>query len=143
DAIYQRLTGEQGYFDTRVVYVSESGPKNRRVKRLAIMDQDGYNPHTLTSGAELVLTPRFSPNSQEITYLSYHNNNPRVYLLDIETGQQEVVGDFPGMTFAPRFSPDGQKVIMSLQRGGNSNIYTMDLRSRKVTRLTTTAAIDT
>lgn len=143
DAIYQRLTGEQGYFDTRVVYVSESGPKNRRVKRLAIMDQDGFNPHTLTNGAELVLTPRFSPNSQEITYLSYHNNKPRVYLLDIETGQQEVVGDFPGMTFAPRFSPDGQKVILSLQRGGNSNIYTMDLRSRQVTRLTNTAAIDT
>ena len=143
DAIYQRLTGEQGYFDTRVVYVAESGPKNRRVKRLAIMDQDGYNPHSLTNGAELVLTPRFSPNSQEITYLSYHNNNPRVYLLDIETGQQEVVGDFHGMTFAPRFSPDGQKVVMSLQRGGNANIYTMDLRSRQVTRLTSTAAIDT
>ena len=143
DAIYERLTGEKGYFDTRVVYVSESGPKNRRVKRLAIMDQDGYNPHTLTNGAELVLTPRFSPNSQEITYLSYHNNNPRVYLLDIETGQQEVVGDFRGMTFAPRFSPDGQKVVMSLQRGGNANIYTMDLRSRQVTRLTSTAAIDT
>lgn len=143
DAIYQRLTGEQGYFDTRVVYVSETGPKNRRVKRLTIMDQDGYNPRMLTNGAELVLTPRFSPNSQEITYLSYHNNNPRVYLLDIETGQQEVVGEFPGMTFAPRFSPDGQKIIMSLQRGGNANIYTMDLRSRKVTRLTNTAAIDT
>ncbi len=143
DAIYKRLTGEDGYFDTRIVYVSETGPKDRRVKRLTIMDQDGFNPHMLTNGAELVLTPRFSPNSQEITYLSYHNNNPRVYLLDIETGQQEVVGEFPGMTFAPRFSPDGQKVIMSLQRGGNANIYTMDLRSRKVTRLTTTAAIDT
>jgi TolB protein len=143
DAIYERLTGEKGYFDTRIVYVSETGPKNRRVKRLTIMDQDGYNPRMLTNGAELVLTPRFSPNSQEITYLSYHNNRPRVYLLDIETGQQEVVGEFPGMTFAPRFSPDGQKIIMSLQRGGNANIYTMDLRSRKVTRLTNTAAIDT
>lgn len=143
DAVYQRLTGEQGYFDTRIVYVSEGGPKNRRVKRLTIMDQDGYNPRALTNGSELVLTPRFSPNSQEITYLSYHNNNPRVYLLDIETGQQEVVGEFPGMTFAPRFSPDGQKIIMSLQRGGNANIYTMDLRSRQVTRLTNTAAIDT
>jgi TolB protein len=143
DAIYQRLTGEQGYFDTRIVYVSETGPKDRRVKRLTIMDQDGFNPRMLTRGQELVLTPRFSPNSQEIVYLSYHNNNPRVYLLDIETGQQEVVGDFPGMTFAPRFSPDGQKIVMSLQRGGNANIYTMDLRSRQVTRLTSTAAIDT
>ena len=143
DAIYKRLTGEDGYFDTRVVYVSETGPKNNRVKRLTIMDQDGHNPRMLTNGRELVLTPRFSPNSQEITYLAYRNNQPRVYVLDIETGQQEVVGEFPGMTFAPRFSPDGQKIIMSLQRGGNADIYTMDLRSRQVTRLTNTAAIDT
>lgn len=143
DAIYKRLTGEEGYFDTRIVYVSETGPKNARVKRLAIMDQDGHNPRMLTNGNDLVLTPRFSPNSQEITYLAYRNARPRVYVLDIETGQQEVVGEFPGMTFAPRFSPDGQKIIMSLQRGGNSDIYTMDLRSRQVTRLTNTAAIDT
>lgn len=143
DAIYKRLTGEDGYFDTRIVYVSETGPKNNRIKRLTIMDQDGHNPRMLTNGRELVLTPRFSPNSQEITYLAYRNNAPRVYVLDIETGQQEVVGEFPGMTFAPRFSPDGQKIIMSLQRGGNADIYTMDLRSRQVTRLTNTAAIDT
>ncbi len=143
DAIYKRLTGEEGYFDTRIVYVSETGAKNARVKRLTIMDQDGHNPRMLTRGNELVLTPRFSPNSQEITYLAYHNKQPRVYVLDIETGQQEAVGAFPGMTFAPRFSPDGQKIIMSLQRGGNSDIYTMDLRSRQVTRLTNTAAIDT
>jgi len=143
DAIYTRLTGEGGYFDTRVVYVAESGPKNRRIKRLAIMDQDGHNPRMLTNGADLVLTPRFSPSNQEITYLSYYGNRPRVYLLDIETGQQEVVGDFPGMTFAPRFSPDGNKIAMSLQRGGNSDIYEMDLRSRVTKRLTNTAAIDT
>lgn len=143
DAIYERLTGEKGYFDTRIVHVSESGPKGQRVKRLAIMDQDGFNPRMLTNGADLVLTPRFSPSNQEITYLSYFGNRPRVYLLDIETGQQEVVGDFPGMTFAPRFSPDGQKIIMSLQRGGNADIYEMDLRSRQTRRVTNTAAIDT
>jgi len=143
DSIYERLTGETGYFDTRVVYVAESGPKNRRIKRLAIMDQDGHNPRMLTNGADLVLTPRFSPSNQEITYLSYYGNKPRVYLFDIETGQQEVVGDFPGMTFAPRFSPDGQTIVMSLQRGGNSDLYMMDLRTRKTSRLTNTAAIDT
>ncbi len=143
DAIYERLTGETGYFDTRIVYVAESGPKNRRVKKLAIMDQDGFVQSELTSGRTLVLTPRFSPTAQEITYLSYYRNRPRVYLLNIETGQQEVVGDFPGMTFAPRFSPDGQKVIMSLERNGNSNIYTMDLRTHEIRRLTTSLAIDT
>ncbi|MFD1333436.1 Tol-Pal system beta propeller repeat protein TolB [Methylopila musalis] len=143
DMIYERLTGEKGYFDTRVVYVDESGPKDKRVKRLAIMDQDGFNVRYITGGDELVLTPRFSPTSQEITYMSFGRSEPRVYLLNIETGQREVVGNFPGMTFSPRFSPDGQKVIMSLQQGGDSNLYAMDLRSRTTTRLTDSGAIDT
>ena len=143
DAIYERLTGEKGYFDSRVVFVSESGPKTDRKKQLAIMDQDGANVRMLTNANDIVLTPRFSPSRQEITYMSFEGGQPRVYLLQLETGQRELVGNFPGMTFSPRFSPDGQKVIMSLQQDGNANIYTMDLRSRQTTRLTNTAAIDT
>jgi TolB protein len=143
DAIYKRLTGEDGYFDSRIVYVAESGPYDRRVKRLAIMDQDGENHRYLTDGSYIVLTPRFSPSTQEITYLSYYNNRPRVYLFNIDTGQQEVLGDFPGMTFAPRFAPDGNRVIMSMAQNGNSELYTMDLRTRKVARLTNNPAIDT
>ncbi len=143
DAIYKRLTGESGYFDTRIVFVAESGPKGRRVKRLAIMDQDGANPLFLTSGDNLVLTPRFSPNRQEIVYLSYAAGAPRVYLYNLDNGRQEVVGDFPGMTFAPRFSPSGDTVIMSLERNGNSDIYTLDLRTRRQQRLTSSPAIDT
>lgn len=143
DAIYKRLTGEDGYFNTRIVYISESGPSNKRVKRLAIMDQDGYNHRFLTDGRDLVLTPRFSPGMQQITYLAYYNNRPRVYLYDINTGKQEVLGDFPGMTFAPRFSPDGNKVIMSMAQAGNSEIYEMDLRTRRTTRLTFDPNIDT
>src|SRR6185437_4615108 len=145
DAIYKRITGEEGYFDTRIVYISESGPQNRRIKRLAIMDQDGANHRYLTDGRSLVLTPRFSPspNAQEITYLSYARGTPRVYLFNIDTGQQEVLGDFPGMTFAPRFSPDGNKVVMSLAMNGASQIYTLDLRTRKATQITNTDSIDT
>ncbi|MEM9105204.1 MAG: Tol-Pal system beta propeller repeat protein TolB, partial [Pseudomonadota bacterium] len=143
DAIYERLTGERGYFDTRVVFVSETGPRNDRQKQLAIMDQDGANLRFLTRGDDLVLTPRFSPSRQEVTYMSFAEGQPRVYLLQLETGQREIVGNFPGMTFSPRFSPDGQRVIMSLEQDGNANIYTMDLRSRATTRLTDTAAIDT
>jgi TolB protein len=143
DAVYERLTGEKGYFDTRIVFVDESGPKDKRVKRLAIMDQDGANVRYLTRGNDLVLTPRFNPSSQEVTYMSYGGDQPRVYLLNIETGQRELVGNFPGMTFAPRFSPDGQRVVMSLQQEGNANIFSMDLRSRSTTRLTNEAAIDT
>lgn len=143
DAIYERLTGEKGYFDSRIVFVDETGPKQRRIKRLALMDQDGANVRYLTRGDDLVLTPRFNPTTQEITYMSYGQGSPRVYLLNIETGQREIVGNFPGMTFAPRFSPDGQRVIMSLQQGGNSNLFVMDLRSKATTRLTDTAAIDT
>nr|WP_186663269.1 Tol-Pal system beta propeller repeat protein TolB [Rhizobium daejeonense] len=143
DAIYERITGEKGYFDTRVVFVAESGSKADRKRQLAIMDQDGENVRTLTNSKDIVLTPRFSPSRQEITYMSFEGQQPRVYLLQLESGQREVVGNFPGMTFSPRFSPDGQRVIMSLQQDGNANIYTMDLRSRTTTRLTSTAAIDT
>jgi TolB protein len=143
DAIYSRLTGEDGYFDSRIVYIAESGPETARVKRLAIMDQDGWNHKFLTNGNDLVLTPRFSPSTQEITYLSFTNKRPRVHLLNLETGQQEVLGDFPGMTFAPRFSPDGNRVVMSLARDGNTEIYAMDLRTRQVSRLTNHPAIDT
>jgi TolB protein len=143
DKVYERLTGEKGYFDTRIIYVSEKGPKTNRIKKLAIMDQDGFNNKYLTLGNELVLTPRFSPTNQMVTYLSYFRNLPRVYLLDIETGMQEVVGDFPGMTFAPRFSPDGKKIIMSFAENGNSDIYTMDLENRIVERITNHPSIDT
>jgi TolB protein len=143
DAIYKRITGEDGYFDTRVVYIAESGPHERRVKRLAIMDQDGENHRFLTDGGTLVLTPRFSPTLQEITYLSFTGGIPRVYIRNIDTGQQEVIGEFPGMTFAPRFSPDGEKLIISMAMDGNSELYTIDLRTRAKKRLTNSSAIDT
>ena len=143
DKIYKRLTGEEGYFDTRIIYVSEKGPKNQRIKKLAIMDQDGANTKYLTLGNELVLTPRFNPTNQMVAYMSFFRNLPRVYLLDIETGVQEVVGDFPGMTFAPRFSPDGKKIIMSFAKDGNSDIFTMNLETREVEKITEHPAIDT
>jgi TolB protein len=143
DAIYQRITGEAGYFDTEIVFIAESGPRQLRVKRLAIMDQDGANLRMLTDGRALVLTPRFSPTTREITYMSFFNNRPRVYLFNLDSARQEMLGDFPGMTFAPRFSPNGNRVIMSLATGDNSDIYTMDLRTRRVTQLTTHPGIDT
>ncbi len=143
DEIYKRITGEDGYFDTRIVYIAEDGDRGRRIKRLAIMDQDGANHQYLTNGEYLVLTPRFSPNSQKITYMSYRNDKPRVYIYNLDTGQQELLGNFPNMTFAPRFSPNGERVIMSLSQNGNSDIYTMDLRTRQVVRLTDHWGIDT
>tara|TARA_B100000029_G_scaffold505787_1_gene587128 strand:+ start:1132 stop:2475 length:1344 start_codon:yes stop_codon:yes gene_type:complete len=144
DEIFGRITGDTGFFDTRIVYVAESGPVGKKQKRLAIMDQDQFNHRFLTDGSYMVLTPRFSPTSQKITYMSYINKQPRVFILDIETGQQEIVGDFPGMTFAPRFSPDGKKIIMSYSDPdvGNSEIYTMELSTRSVKRITNNPGID-
>ena len=143
DEIYKRLTGEEGYFDTRIVYISESGPLNARVKRLAIMDQDGHNHQYLTDGSYLVLTPRFSPTSQEVAYLAYYQKEPRVYVLNLETNRQELLGTFPGMTFAPRFSPDGKSIIMSLADGGLTDIFIMNLLTQEVMQLTNSPSIDT
>jgi TolB protein len=143
DQIYEQLTGERGYFDTRIVFVSESGPRTRRVKRLMIMDQDGANPFFLTGSDAMVLTPRFSPSTQMITYMSFETGAPRVFLYNLETNRREVIGDFPGMTFSPRFAPDGSRIVFTLDMNGNSEIFSMDMRSRARTRLTNHAAIDT
>ncbi len=143
DAVYKRLTGADAYFDTRVVFVAESGPKTHRVKRLAIMDQDGANPSYLTSGGYDVLDPRFSSNQQEITYTALTKDKARVYLFNIDTGRREAVGDFPGMVFGSRFSPDGHKVVLSAERSGNTDIYVVDLLSHTTRRLTSDPGIDT
>ncbi|MEQ9315580.1 MAG: Tol-Pal system beta propeller repeat protein TolB, partial [Henriciella sp.] len=143
DAIYTRLTGEDPYFDSRIVYIAESGAKDARVKRLAIMDSDGANVKYLTSGTFTVLTPRFSPSNQQITYMSYENNRPRVYLFDIQNGRQEVLGNFENMTFAPRFSRDGESVLLTQANSGNSDIYIRDLVTQRTRRLTDHPAIDT
>ena len=143
DAIYQRLLGEKGYFDTRIVYVAGSGPRDRRVKRLAIMDQDSENNRFLSDGAWLVLTPRFHPTRDEVCFMSYANNRPRVYLFNLGSGSQRVLGEFDGITFAPRFAPDGNSVIMSATRGGGSDIVTVGLGGGGGRRLTNSGAIDT
>ena len=143
DQIYRQITGEAGYFDSRIVFVSESGPRTRRVKRLMIMDQDGANPFYLTGADYQVLTPRFSPSTQMIAYMSFETGRPRVYLFNLETNRREVLGDFPGMTFAPRFSPDGHSVVLTLDMNGNSEIFSMDLRTRARVRLTNHPSIDT
>ena len=142
DAIYKALTGENGYFDTRVVFVAESGPKTARIKRLAIMDQDGANPQYLTDGSYIVMSPRFSATSQQITYMALRPTGATVYLLNIETGRQETVGRFTGMVMSPRFSPDGTKVAFSVERAGNVDVYSMDLRTRESRRLTADPSID-
>ncbi len=143
DQVYKKLTGEDGYFDTRIVFVAESGTKLHRVKRLAIMDQDGANPSYLTDGGYIVMTPRFSATSQEITYMALRADTARVYLFNIETGRQESLGSFSGMVFAPRFSPDGSKVAFSVDRSGNTDIFVMNLASHATSRLTSDPSIDT
>lgn len=143
DYIYKRMTGDNGYFDTRIVYVAETGSKLDRTKRLAVIDQDGANLKYLTDGKIPVTTPVFSPNSQKIAYVTYYKHIPRVYIFDIETGEQELLGKFPGMSFAPRFSPDGKDVIISIADDGNSDIYEMNLETKKLKRLTKHPAIDT
>jgi TolB protein len=142
DVIYERLLGEKGYFDTRIVYVANTGPRDRRTKRLAIMDQDGENQRMLTDGSYLVLTPRFHPTKDEIAFMSYVNDRPRVYLFDLGNGHQQVLGDFRGLTLSPRFSPDGSGVVLAETNDSGASIYAVDLTSRTSRRLTDSGAID-
>ncbi len=143
DVIYERLLGETGYFDTRIVYVGGTGPRNRRIKRLAIMDQDGENNRFLTDGSFLALTPRFHPTRDEIAFMSYLNNRPRVYLFDLGTGHQRLLGNFDGITLSPRFAPDGASVIMAqTTRSGGSSIMTVSLNGGGARQLTNGSAID-
>jgi len=143
DAVFTRVTGEKGFFDSRVVFVDETGSKEKRRKRLAVMDMDGANVKYLTEGDTLVVTPQFSPSAQQVAFMSFRESEPHVTLLDLESGQRQPIGNFPGMTFAPRFSPDGQRVVMSLSDGSATNLYAMDLRSKSTSRLTEDSAIDT
>jgi TolB protein len=143
DVIYERLLGEKGYFDTRVCYVAGSGPRDRRIQKLAIMDQDGENNRFLTDGTWLAKSPRFHPTKDEIAFMSYANNRPRVYLFDLGTGRQSPLGDFAHITLSPRFSPDGNTLLMSeTTPAGNANIITVDLASRRSRRLTDGGSID-
>ena len=143
DVIYERLLGEKGYFDTRIVYVGGTGPRDRRIKRLAIMDQDGENNRFLTDGSWIAKSPRFHPTRDEIAFMSYANNRPRIYLFDLGSGRQSPLGDFAGITLSPRFSPDGSNVVMSqTTQNGNADIFAVDLGSRRARRLTDSGSID-
>ncbi|GAO98287.1 translocation protein TolB [Caedimonas varicaedens] len=143
DAIYKRITGDEGYFDTKIAYVSQTGPSTKRIKRLAIMDQDGANHRFLSTGQSLVLTPRFSPKAQEIAYIDFNHIQPKVYMMNLSSGQRQLLGNFKGMTFAPHFSPDGSSVIMSFAAGGRTSLYNMNLGTRAIARITEGAQIDT
>ncbi len=143
DAIYTRLSGEGPYFDSRIVYVSETGPKGRRIKRLAIMDQDGANHRFLTNGQSIVLTPRFAPNQQSIVYMSYVNDRPALYIYDLGTAKQRLLVQNASLTFAPRFSPDGRYVLFSMAQAGNTDIYRVAAAGGSPQRLTNSPGIDT
>ena len=147
DAVYQRITGEDGYFDSKIVYVSETGPPLDRIKRIAIMDQDGANHEFLTDGSDLVLTPRFDPEGTNIAYMAYRGPVPQIYQRSLLVGSEQPLGNFPGMTFAPKFSPDGNRIAMSLASNGNTDLYLLDLANGRPVgqrqRLTDSQAIDT
>ena len=143
DAIYERLTGEVGYFDTQIVFIAETGPVHKRVKRMAIMDQDGYGMRYLSDTDTFVMSPHFSPNMQSIVFLSYYNDDPMVWSLDLDTGEQRRLGQFGGMNFAPRFSPDGTRVAISLVKKGITHIYEYNIETKELRQLTFGNSINT
>ncbi|UVO55956.1 Tol-Pal system beta propeller repeat protein TolB [Sphingomonas sp. SUN039] len=143
DAIYSRLSGETPFFDSRVAYIAETGPKENRVKRLAIMDSDGANHRFLTNGQNIVLTPRFSPDYKSIVYLSYANKRPRIYIYELGTGRQRLVTEGGAAAFAPRWSPDGRTILYSMSQAGNTDIYAVSAAGGGTPRrLTSTPGIN-
>ncbi|KAF8818413.1 TolB family protein [Rickettsia endosymbiont of Cardiosporidium cionae] len=143
NSIYKIATGYEGYFNSKIVYIAETGNYTNRIKRIAIMDQDGANHKYLTDGSSTVLTPRFSPDGKKILYLSYKNKIPKIYLMDIETLDTTLIGKFTGMSFAPRFSPDGTKALLSIAKNGATNIYEINLNTKKILQLTFDKNINT
>lgn len=143
DAIYERLTGEIGYFDTQIVFITETGPIGARVKRMAIMDQDGYNMRFLSDKKTFVMSPRFSPNMQSVVFLSYRDNDPMVWTLDLDTGEQRRLGQFGGMNFAPQFSPDGSRIALSIVKKGMTHIYEYNIADKTLRQLTSGGTINT
>ena len=143
DAIYERLTGEVGYFDTQIVFIAETGPVDNRTKRMAIMDQDGHGLRYLSDTKTFVMSPHFSPNMQSVVFLSYYNDDPMVWILDLDTGAQRRLGQFGGMNFAPRFSPDGTRVALSLVKNGITHIYEYDMENNTLRQLTNGNSINT
>lgn len=143
DAIYSRLSGESPFFDSRIAYIAETGPKNRRIKRLAIMDSDGANHRFITNGQSIVLTPRFSPDYKSILYLSYADKRPRIYVYDIAAGRSRLVNESANQTFSPRWSPDGKSILYSMAVGGNTDIYRISASGGTPQRLTSDPGIET
>ncbi|WPY01302.1 Tol-Pal system protein TolB [Candidatus Trichorickettsia mobilis] len=143
DKIYEKVTGDKGYFDTRIAYVAETGTYLKRVKRIAVMDYDGANHQYLTDGKDLVLTPRFSPQADRLLYISYARKAPRIYMRNLKTGKDTIVGDFPGMSFAPRFNADGSKALMSIAKHGSTHIFSINFQTMRITQLTQGSSINT
>lgn len=143
DAIYERLTGEVGYFDTQIIFIAETGPVSARVKRMAIMDQDGYGMRYLSDENTFVMSPHFSPNMQTVVFLSYRDDDPMVWTLDLDTGEQRRLGQFGGMSFAPRFSPDGSRIALSLVKNGITHLYEYDIESKSLRQLTFGKSLNT
>ncbi|NML92652.1 Tol-Pal system beta propeller repeat protein TolB [Novosphingobium olei] len=142
DMVYSRLSGENPFFDSKIAYIAETGPKDHRRKQLAIMDSDGANHRFITNGQATALTPRYSPDYSKIVYLSYLNGYPRIYVYDIGSGQQRLVTEGKGPTFAPRWSPDGKFILYSMAIGGNTDIYRVSAQGGPSTRLTNTPGIN-
>jgi TolB protein len=142
DVVYQQLIGEKGYFDSRVAYISEAGPVTSPIRRLAVMDYDGANNQFLTDGSSMALSPQYNPTRQQLAFVSFQDNNPRVYLFDLQTGAQRLIGAFGDMTIGPRFSPDGNSLLMSVSRNGGAAIVRVGLDGSGETDLTDTGSIN-
>ena len=141
--IYELLTGAKGYFDSKIAYISEVYSRKKKIKRLAVMNFDGTNNQFLTDGKNIVLNPEFSSDGKKILYVSYAKKMPQVFLKHLYTGEEVIIGNFPGMSFAPQFSPDDKKIIFSVAKKGATNLFQMDIATQNITKITNNFSINT
>jgi len=144
DKIYERLTGIPGAFATRLLYVSVTrNPSGKDFYRLTLSDSDGRRPIVLLEGRDPILSPTWSPDGQEVAYVSFETSRPAIYRQNLSTGAREQLTNFTGLNNSPAWSPDGNTMALVLSKDGNPDIYLLNLTSRALTRLTRHFAIDT
>lgn len=143
DHIYQEIIGEKGYFDSKILYVAEKVIENKIFTRIAMMNQDGKEHKYLTNGKFISISPKISPDKENIAYVDFRAGISKIFLRNLYSGQENLLTNMKGSIFSPRFSRNGKKILFSLAKKGATNIFKFDINTKKISVLTRNIYINT